>query len=76
MSGFELIIIGTILAFIGGIAWKNQDPKFLYAFAAFSAIAGVASSTGFQPAAEAPYAWGIAVVLVILGFVLSSSQIR
>lgn len=71
MSGFEGMIIGAALAFIIGMAWKNHEPKSLYLYSFFSAMSGIASSTGYQPASEAPYAWGITIFLALLGFVLS-----
>ena len=71
MNGLEGIVVGAILAFLIERAWTGRDPTLLYVFAGFAALAGIASSTGYQPAAEAPYAWGIAISLVVAGVVVS-----
>jgi hypothetical protein len=45
---------------------EDENPS-LYVFSFFSVLAGIASSTGYQPKAAAPNQWGIAVFLGLAG---------
>ena len=45
-------------------------PEYLYVFAVFSAIGGVAASIGYQPAEDALYPWTMAAGWALAGFIL------
>ncbi len=70
MNAAEGVLLGIVFTTIVGLGWKFRSPEFLFSFAFFTALAAIASSTGYQNPGEAPYAWAITAALAMAGLIL------
>jgi len=72
----EYLLAGLLFAVAVYWAWRTQRGNTLYLLAGFVTLGAVADSAGFGIKSNAPYTWGLVLLLALSGLLTNRVSAR